>query len=109
MPLKSVELKAGTGREAKAGNVVSVRYRGTFTDGKVFDETKGSPFRFPLGERVVIEGWDLGIAGMKVGGKRRLEIPPELAYGDEGSPPEIPPRSTLIFEVELLEVTDEAW
>lgn len=107
--LQIADLVVGTGAEAARGSIVAVRYRGTFTDGREFDASRGDPFRFPLGEGVVIEGWDQGLLGMKVGGKRRLRIPPELAYGEAGSPPEIPPNSTLVFEVELVAVTQEKW
>jgi FKBP-type peptidyl-prolyl cis-trans isomerase len=105
--LKIEELKAGAGAEAVAGKVVSVHYTGTLTDGKKFDSSldRGMPFEFPLGAGRVIKGWDQGVAGMKVGGKRKLTIPPELGYGEQGTPGgPIPPNATLVFEVELLEV-----
>jgi len=99
------DLAVGSGREAKKGDVVEVHYTGWLTDGKQFDSSKGGePFSFDLGAGQVIKGWDQGVAGMKVGGKRKLTIPPELAYGDRGFPGAIPPRSTLVFEVELLDV-----
>lgn len=100
------ELKEGTGVEAVAGKRVTVHYVGTLTDGSKFDSSRdrGKGFSFKLGAGEVIRGWDQGVAGMKVGGLRRLTIPPELAYGDRGFPPVIPPRSTLVFEVELLGV-----
>ncbi|MGC4121167.1 MAG: FKBP-type peptidyl-prolyl cis-trans isomerase [Myxococcales bacterium] len=99
------DLVVGTGAEATAGKRVSVHYTGTLTDGKKFDSSVGrGPFDFKLGGGQVIQGWDQGIAGMKVGGKRKLTIPPELAYGDRGFPGAIPPKATLIFEVELLDV-----
>jgi FKBP-type peptidyl-prolyl cis-trans isomerase len=100
------ELKPGTGDEAKAGHSVTVHYVGTLTDGSKFDSSRdrGQGFTFKLGAGQVIRGWDQGVAGMKVGGVRKLTIPPELAYGTRGYPPVIPPNSTLVFEVELLGV-----
>jgi FKBP-type peptidyl-prolyl cis-trans isomerase len=105
--LKVEDLVQGTGDEAVTGKKVSVHYTGTLlTDGSKFDSSldRGRPFDFPLGGGRVIKGWDQGVAGMKVGGKRRLTIPPELAYGERGFPPVIPPNSTLVFEIELLAV-----
>jgi FKBP-type peptidyl-prolyl cis-trans isomerase len=104
--LKVEDLVQGTGDEAVTGKKVSVHYTGTLTDGSKFDSSldRGRPFDFPLGGGRVIKGWDQGVAGMKVGGKRRLTIPPELAYGERGFPPVIPPNSTLVFEIELLGV-----
>jgi len=103
--LKYLDLLIGSGTEATAGQNVSVNYRGTLENGKEFDSSYGrSPFNFPLGAGQVIKGWDEGVSGMKVGGKRKLIIPPELGYGKRGIGP-IPPDSTLIFEVELLEVS----
>jgi FKBP-type peptidyl-prolyl cis-trans isomerase len=98
------ELKVGDGAEAKAGQNVTVHYVGTLTDGKKFDSSRdrGQGFSFKLGAGQVIKGWDQGVAGMKVGGMRKLTIPPELAYGDRGFPGAIPPKATLVFEVELL-------
>jgi FKBP-type peptidyl-prolyl cis-trans isomerase len=96
---------AGTGDEAKAGQLVSVHYTGTLLDGTKFDSSKdrGQPFQFPLGAGQVIKGWDEGVAGMKVGGTRTLIIPSSMAYGDRGTGP-IPPGATLKFVVELLAV-----
>lgn len=95
----------GTGTEAVAGKHVTVNYRGTLLDGSVFDSSyeRGTPFDFDLGAGQVIQGWEQGIVGMKVGGKRKLVIPPALAYGDRAIGP-IPANSALIFEVELLDV-----
>jgi FKBP-type peptidyl-prolyl cis-trans isomerase len=104
--LESKDLVVGKGAEAKTGDNVKVHYVGTLTDGKEFDSSKkhNQPFEFELGAGRVIKGWDQGVAGMKVGGKRKLTVPPSLGYGARGFPPVIPPNSTLIFEVELLEV-----
>ena len=104
MSLKFEDLKVGTGAEAKAGNSVSVHYVGTLTNGTKFDSSRdrNEPFDFQLGAGMVIEGWDKGVAGMKVGGLRRLTVPPEMGYGKIGYPPIIPGNSTLVFEVELL-------
>lgn len=97
-------LQEGTGPEAQAGNTVSVHYTGTLTDGTKFDSSvdRGIPFEFQLGIGEVIAGWDAGVAGMKVGEKRKLTIAPELGYGTQGAGGVIPPNATLIFEVELL-------
>ncbi len=100
------DLQVGTGAEAKAGDSVTVHYRGTLTDGKQFDASydRGEPFTFRLGAGEVIKGWDEGVAGMKVGGKRKLTIPPAMGYGARGAGGVIPPNATLVFEVELLKV-----
>jgi FKBP-type peptidyl-prolyl cis-trans isomerase len=104
--LQIEDIRVGDGAEAKAGKKVSVHYVGTLTNGKKFDSSRdrGQPFDFSLGAGQVIKGWDQGVAGMKVGGLRKLTIPPHLAYGDRGFPPVIPPGSTLVFEVELVAV-----
>ena len=104
--LKMEDLVVGTGDEAKKGKMVSVHYTGWLTDGKKFDSSKdrGQPFGFPLGAGHVIAGWDQGVVGMKVGGKRKLVIPPDLGYGATGHPPTIPGGAGLKFDVELMEV-----
>lgn len=104
--LQIEELKAGTGDEATTGKSVDVHYTGWLTNGTKFDSSvdRGQPFSFPLGAGRVIKGWDQGVAGMKVGGKRKLTIPPELGYGARGAGAVIPPDATLVFEVELLAV-----
>jgi FKBP-type peptidyl-prolyl cis-trans isomerase FkpA len=102
---KAEDVVVGTGKEAKAGDKVKVNYTGTLTNGTEFDSSVGKdPFTFTLGKGEVIKGWDKGVEGMKVGGKRKLTIPHDLGYGDRGSPPKIPPRATLLFDVELLDV-----
>jgi FKBP-type peptidyl-prolyl cis-trans isomerase len=100
------DIKVGTGAEAKPGHKVKVDYTGWLTNGKKFDSSVGTgrPFEFMLGAGQVIKGWDEGVAGMKVGGKRQLRIPPELAYGAKGYPGAIPPNSTLVFDVQLVDV-----
>ncbi len=105
-PLEKKDLVVGKGPEAKAGDKIAVHYVGTLTDGKEFDSSRkrNAPFEFMLGRGNVIRGWDQGVEGMKVGGKRKLTIPPSLAYGERGSPPVIPPSATLVFEVELVEI-----
>lgn len=106
MALQIEDLKPGTGAEAKSGQKVTVHYVGTLTNGNKFDSSRdrGRGFTFELGAGQVIQGWDEGVAGMKVGGLRKLTVPPELGYGAGGFPPAIPPNSTLVFEVELLQV-----
>jgi peptidylprolyl isomerase len=101
------DLEEGSGEEAKAGDEVTVQYVGVnYKSGKEFDSSwsRSEPFTFGLGAGQVIPGWDQGVEGMKVGGRRELIIPPELAYGETGSPPAIPPNETLIFVIDLLEV-----
>lgn len=103
--LQMTDTKVGTGEKAVRGMKVTVHYRGTFTDGTLFDSSlTREPLTFKLGARQVIRGWDIGIAGMRVGGKRHLVVPPGLGYGERihGS---IPPGSTLVFDVELMQVT----
>ena len=104
--LQMETLKPGAGASAKAGDRVTVHYVGTLTDGKKFDSSRdrGQGFKFTLGKGEVIKGWDQGVPGMKVGGKRKLRIPPELGYGDKGSPPDIPAGAGLLFDVELVSI-----
>jgi FKBP-type peptidyl-prolyl cis-trans isomerase len=99
------DIKAGTGETAMKGQTVTVHYTGWFTNGKQFDSSVGGkPFSFKIGAHEVIPGWEDGVAGMKVGGKRQLKIPPEMGYGAKGYPGAIPPNATLIFDVELLSI-----
>jgi len=100
------DIKKGSGKLAEKGKKVSVHYTGWLTNGKEFDSSRdvGDPIQFDLGTGQVIKGWDEGIAGMKVGGKRQLKIPPALGYGSRGFDSSIPPNSTLIFDVELMDV-----
>lgn len=105
--LEEIEIEEGIGAEAKAGDTVSVQYVGVgYESGEEFDSSwsRNEPFSFQLGAGMVIPGWDQGVAGMKVGGRRELVIPPELAYGEAGSPPAIGPNETLIFVIDLLAV-----
>lgn len=103
--LSITDIAVGEGDQAKQGQTVTVNYTGTLENGDQFDTSIGrAPFSFPLGAGRVIKGWDEGVVGMKVGGKRRLTIPPELGYGSRGAGNVIPPNATLIFEIELLKV-----
>lgn len=104
--LKIEDIKVGTGPEAVSGKMVTVHYTGTLMNGKKFDSSldRNEPFQFALGAGQVIKGWDQGVAGMKVGGKRKLTIPSQLGYGEAGAGDAIPPNSTLLFDVELIKV-----
>jgi FKBP-type peptidyl-prolyl cis-trans isomerase FkpA len=105
--LEKEDVVVGKGREARTGDTVRVQYTGTLLNGKKFDSSYdhgGDPFKFTLGEGEVIKGWDEGVVGMKVGGKRRLKIPADLGYGEKGSPPTIPPNAALLFDVELVSI-----
>jgi FKBP-type peptidyl-prolyl cis-trans isomerase len=104
--LEITDLEVGTGDVAETGKSVTVHYRGTLADGTEFDSSRkhGAPFSFRLGAGRVIRGWDEGVKGMKVGGKRKLVVPPSMGYGERGAGGVIPPNATLTFEVELLEV-----
>ena len=100
---RAEDIVVGTGDPAVAGDLLTVHYIGSFESGQVFENSynSGTPYSFRHGARTVIQGWDQGLVGMRVGGKRKLTIPPDLAYGSQGRPP-IPPNATLIFEIELL-------
>ena len=104
--LRYVDVSKGQGEEASAGRTVTVHYTGWLPNGKKFDSSRdrNEPFSFTIGTQQVIAGWDEGVAGMRVGGRRKLVIPAELGYGANGAPPDIPPNSTLVFDVELLDV-----
>lgn len=104
--LKYEDISEGDGATAETGQTVSVHYTGWLENGSKFDSSKdrNEPFNFRLGGGMVIKGWDEGVAGMKVGGKRKLTLPPELGYGARGAGGVIPPNATLIFEVELLDI-----
>lgn len=103
--LKSEDQRVGTGPGAQNGDSLSMNYKGSLLSGEVFDQSYGrAPFEFTLGVGEVIKGWDVGISGMKAGGKRKLTIPAALGYGERGSPPKIPSGATLVFEVELLSI-----
>jgi FKBP-type peptidyl-prolyl cis-trans isomerase len=104
--LKYQDVTQGQGTEAVAGRAVTVHYTGWLPDGKKFDSSRdhGQPFTFTLGAGQVIAGWDQGVEGMRVGGRRKLVLPPDLGYGAAGAPPDIPPGATLVFDVEVLDV-----
>ena len=106
--LKVIDLKVGNGPMAEPGHMIAMHYTGWLTDGTKFDSSldRGAPLTFPLGANPprVIRGWEEGVKGMRVGGKRKLTIPPDMAYGERGFPPVIPPNATLVFEVELVDM-----
>lgn len=104
--LRTEDTTVGTGEEAEAGDTVAVQYIGRLSDGTQFDSScsRGQPFEFPLGTGQVIQGWDQGVAGMRVGGRRRLLIPSSLGYGEQGAGGAIPPNAALVFDVELVAI-----
>ena len=104
--LQIKEIECGEGEEAQKGDTLEVHYEGRLEDGTKFDASRdhGSTFEFQVGAGQVIQGWDEGLIGMKIGGVRELTIPPELGYGPQGAPPAIPPNATLVFEVELVDI-----
>jgi FKBP-type peptidyl-prolyl cis-trans isomerase len=105
--LESEDTSPGMGRAAKVGDTVHVQYTGTLMDGTKFDSSYdhgGDPFKFAIGAGQVIKGWDVGVVGMKIGGKRRLRVPPDMGYGAKGSPPSIPPDAGLVFDIELVSI-----
>jgi peptidylprolyl isomerase len=105
--LESFDLVPGSGRAANTGDTVHVQYTGTLMNGTKFDSSYdhgGQPFKFTIGKGEVIKGWDQGVVGMKIGGKRRLRIPADLGYGAAGSPPSIPPNAGLVFEIEMISI-----
>ena len=104
--LQIKEIECGDGEEAQKGDTLEVHYEGRLEDGTKFDASRdhGSTFEFQVGAGQVIQGWDEGLIGMKIGGIRELTIPPELGYGPQGAPPAIPPNATLVFEVELVDI-----
>lgn len=104
--LQAMDIKIGTGSAVKSGDTIKIDYLGTLANGQKFDSSydRGQPFEVQIGVGKVIKGWDQGVIGMKVGGKRRLVIPPELGYGEKGAGGVIPPNATLVFDLELLEI-----
>jgi FKBP-type peptidyl-prolyl cis-trans isomerase FkpA len=104
--LKIEDIKIGTGKKVKSGDFISIHYLGTLENGKKFDSSydRGQPFEVQIGVGYVIQGWDQGVPGMKIGGKRKLTIPSDLGYGSREIPGVIPANSTLIFEVELIDI-----
>jgi hypothetical protein len=108
--LEVIDLTVGTGATAQSGQSLTVQYTGWLSNGKKFDSSRdrNQPFTFTVGKQQVIKGWDEGVPGMKVGGKRKLIIPPALGYGAKGAPPTIPPNAELVFEIELLAIGGSA-